>query len=259
LPGAVGKIGMAGFTLAGGSGPLTPRFGLGLDNLLGTELVLADGRCIKADTSDNPDLFWALKGGGGNFGVVTALQLRLHPIQEVLAGKILFPWSDAHVVLDGFTSIIASAPDELAVRTALASGPDGKPAIVVALCWSGDPAQGQEFIARLQHLGTPLMANAGPLECGDLFSLFEPSAPRGRRYAQQTRWLLEVTPEIIRELIDINGSKTSPFSVVALQSFHGAPTRVPLEATAFGLRQKHVLVSIVAAWEGEDNDPRHRQ
>jgi FAD/FMN-containing dehydrogenase len=259
LPGAVGKIGMAGFTLAGGSGPLTPRFGLGLDNLLGTELVLADGRCIKADTSDNPDLFWALKGGGGNFGVVTALQLRLHPIQEVLAGKILFPWSDAHVVLDGFTSIIASAPDELAVTTALASGPDGKPAIVVALCWSGDPAQGQEFIARLQHLGTPLMANAGPLECGDLFSLFEPSAPRGRRYAQQTRWLLEVTPEIIRELIDINGSKTSPFSVVALQSFHGAPTRVPLEATAFGLRQKHVLVSIVAAWEGEDNDPRHRQ
>jgi FAD/FMN-containing dehydrogenase len=259
--GTIGKIGMAGFTLAGGYGPLSSRFGLGLDNLIGVELVLADGRRIKADASENVDLSWALRGGGGNLGVVTSMHVRLHPVREVLAGKILFPWSDARPVLSGYAKAMASAPDELAVTAAIVSGPDGSPAVLLAPYWSGDMAQGQEIIAGLQRLGSPLMGGVGPMACADVFGLFEPNAPSGRRYAQQTRWLRDITPETITDLIEIGSSKTSTFSLVAVQSFHGAASRVPLQATAFGLRRKHFLASIVAAWDatGEDDDAKHRQ
>jgi FAD/FMN-containing dehydrogenase len=259
--GTLGKIGMAGFTLAGGYGPLSSRFGLALDNLIGAELILADGRRVKADASENVDLFWALRGGGGNFGVVTSMQVRLHPVREVLAGKILFPWSDARSVLSGYAKAMASAPDELAVTAGVLSAPDGGPAVFMAPYWSGDMARGQEIIAGLQRLGSPLMAAVGPMACGDVFGLFEASAPSGRHYAQQTRWLPEITPETITDLIAVGSSKTSPFSLVAVQSFHGAPSRVSLRDTAFGIRRKHFLASIVAAWDATDEDDgaKHRR
>lgn len=259
--GAIGKIGMAGFTLAGGYGPLSPLFGLGLDNLIGAELVLADGRHIKADSMENADLFWALRGGGGNFGVVTSMRIRLHPIRPVLAGKILFPWSDAQAVLSGYAETMASAPDALAVTAAVVSGPSGNPAVVLAPHWSGDLAQGQEIIDKLQRLGTPLMASVGPISGTDIFGLFEPNAPSGRHYAQQTRWLPEMTPGIITDLIEIGSNKTSPLSLVGVQSFHGVPSRVPLQATAFGMRRRHFLASIVAAWDADtqDHGDKHRQ
>jgi FAD/FMN-containing dehydrogenase len=177
--GAIGKIGMVGFALGGGYGPLAQRFGLGLDNLVGAELVLVNGELAKADASENPDLFWALRGGGGNFGVVTSMQVRLHPVREMLAGKILFPWSDARSVLVGYADLMASAPDELAITAAVVSGPDGNPAVALAPHWSGDMAQGHELIAGLQQLGSPIMASVGIMPCDRVEQLSddEPNLP----------------------------------------------------------------------------------
>src|SRR5271165_2434011 len=125
--GNCGTVGMVGLTTGGGYGPLTSRYGLALDNLLGAEVVLADGRLVYCDDRENPELFWALRGGGGNFGAVTAMRVRLHPVRQVLGGMILFPWSEAESVLRGYAKAIADAPDELSVLAVLLSAPDGSP------------------------------------------------------------------------------------------------------------------------------------
>jgi FAD/FMN-containing dehydrogenase len=251
--GTMAKIGMAGFTLAGGYGPLTPHFGLGLDNLIGAELVVPDGRCLSVSATENADLFWALRGGGGNFGVVTSMRIRLHQVHQVLAGKIVFPWAEARSVLAGFAAAMASAPDELAATAALVSTPNGDPAVVLAPCWSGDIDRGKAWVDGLTRLGSPTMVNVQSMSCDALFGLFEGSAPKGRHYAQQTRWLGELTGDTIAALIESGESRESPLSVLAIQSFHGVPTRIPLQTTAFGLRGKHFLASIVAAWDESDD------
>jgi FAD binding domain/Berberine and berberine like len=250
--GTMGKIGMVGFTLAGGYGPLSPRFGLGLDNLVAAELITPDGRLINTSAAEHPDLFWALRGGGGNFGVVTAMQIQLHPMREVLAGKILFPWSEARSVLSGFADVMKTTSDELAATAVIVSGPDGALAIALAPCWSGETERGMEVIDELKRLGSPIMANIKSMTCTELFGLFEGNAPRGRHYSQQTRWIPDITTETITNLLEIGNCKTSPFSVVAVQSFHGAPSRVPLHSTAFGLRQRHFLVGVIAGWDAAE-------
>ncbi|MEA2770592.1 MAG: hypothetical protein QOD93_3554, partial [Acetobacteraceae bacterium] len=143
---------MAGLTLGGGYSPLSPRYGLAVDNLLGVEIVLADGRRITVCDLEHPELFWALRGGGGNFGVVTALRIRLHPMRELLAGMILFPLSDAGSVLRGYAEIMASAPDELTVMAGMMSPPDVGPVVFLAPVWSGSPSAGEECMTVLRRL-----------------------------------------------------------------------------------------------------------
>ena len=140
--GGWGTVGMVGLTTGGGYGPLTSRYGLALDNLLGAEVVLAGGRLVDCDARENPDLFWALRGGGGNFGVVTSMRVRLHPIRQVLGGTMLFPWSQAESVLGGYAELIANAPDELSVLGGVVSAPDGSPMVLLAPMWSGEARQG---------------------------------------------------------------------------------------------------------------------
>jgi FAD/FMN-containing dehydrogenase len=132
VTGAAGTIGMAAMTLGGGYGPLTPQYGLALDNLLGADVVLADGRIVTANAASNTDLWWALRGGGGNFGVVVSMRIRLHPVKGLLTGLILFPWSEAASVLQGYADLAASAPDELSVIIGVLAGPDGDPVLILA-------------------------------------------------------------------------------------------------------------------------------
>jgi berberine-like enzyme len=189
------------------------------------------------------------------------MRIRLHPVSEVLTGKLLFPWSDARSVFSGYAKVMASAPDELSVTVGVASMPNGAPVVLMAPFWSGNIEQGQEVITGLQSLGSLLMAGVRPMTCSEIFTLFEASAPSGRYYFQQTRWLPEITAATITSLIEAGNSNTSPFSLVAVQSFHGAPSRIALQDTAFGLRQKHFMAGIVAAWEpaDQDNASKHRQ
>jgi hypothetical protein len=249
VTGNVGAVGMAGFLLAGGYGPLTTRFGLAVDNLLAAELVLADGRLVRADTSQNQDLFWALRGGGGNFGVVTSMRIRLHPIGKLLAGIILFPWSQARSVLSGHAEILSSAPDELSVLAGELTGPDGSPVLFLGPIWTGEPAKGEEFITRLQTLGTPIASQIAWMSLADLLGLYDAQVVNGRHYALQTRWLADLTPEVISALVAGGAARTSPCSIIALHHFHGVGTQVAADATAFAMRRDHFMVEIIAAWE----------
>ena len=259
--GNCGSVGMVELTIGGGYGPLTPRYGLALDNLLGAEVVLADGRLVKCDAQENPGLFWALRGGGGNFGVVTSMRVGLHRIRELLAGMIMFSWSAAESVLYAYSQVIATAPDELSVLAGVLSDPNGSPLLFLAPMWSGEGKQGEEFIAELRRLGKPVVDQIAPMTYLDWLQMFESAAPAGRHYAAQTRSLRALTVDVISTLVNSGNRKTSPFSGIIVHHFRGAATRVPLAATAFGLRAEHFMVEIIAAWDpAPDEDSRvHRQ
>ena len=261
VTGTVKAVGMAGLTLAGGYGPLNGKYGLALDNLLGAEVVLANGLRIRADANENGDLYWALRGGGGNFGVVTSLRYRLHPIGSVLCGLMLFPASEALRVLRGYQELIAAAPDELTIMTGFLPGPDRQPMLFVFPTWSGDRAGGDAVVSKLNELGTPLSIKIGPMAYEDVLSMFEAQVVNGRHHELQTRWVAELTEDTAALLLEGARAITSSFSAIAVHHFHGAATRVPVTETAFGLRRHHLLVEIIAAWEhsSADDGTIHRQ
>jgi FAD/FMN-containing dehydrogenase len=257
--GNCGTVGMVGLTLGGGYGPLTPRYGLALDNLLAAEVVLADGRLVNCDEQENSDLFWALRGGGGNLGVIVSMRVRLHPIRQVLAGMILFSWLESESVLRGYADAIAEAPDELSVLAGMLSAPDGSPVVCLAPMWSGEGTQGEEWIVRLRQLGTPLIDQVSLTGYRDWLDMLGVAAPVGRHYAAQTRSLPALSPDVISTLVAAGQQRSSPFSAIILHHFRGAATRVPLAATAFGLRKDHFMVEIIAAWEPTGDGSKHLQ
>ncbi len=258
VTGTVKAVGMAGFTLGGGYGPLCGKHGLGVDNLLGAEVVLADGRIVTADDSHEPDLLWGLRGGGGGFGVVTSARYRLHCLGSVTAGLILFGLDEAARVLRGYAELIAFAPDELTVMSGFLSGPDGNPLLFLFPTWSGEPAEGEREIAGLEQLGTPVMTQVAPMAYEDALGMFDAQVVNGRHHLLRTRWLPELTDETAAVLIEAARTVSSPLSVIALHHFHGAAARVPTPDTAFGLRRDHLLVEILAAWEPAASADRAR-
>jgi FAD/FMN-containing dehydrogenase len=256
-----GVVGMAGLTLAGGYGPLLSSHGLALDNLVGAEVVLADGRCVGASADENPDLFWALRGGGGDFGVVTSMKVRLHPQQPMLGGMILFPGSQAGAVLSRYAEVAASAGDDLTALLGLIGLPDGASPLLLAPAWSGEAALGGAVMTALQSLGTPIHAEVAPMSYQDLVRASDSRVASGLSHAVETRWTPHLTEEVISAILAAARERTSPNSAIILQHFRGAAARVPLEATAFGLRSEHFLVEIIASWSPEDADDgaRHRR
>jgi FAD/FMN-containing dehydrogenase len=261
VTGNVGAAGMAALTLGGGYGALTPKFGLALDNLLGAEVVLEDGSVVTADSTNNGELFWALRGGGGNFGIVVSMRIRLHALGEILSGIIMFPWSEARTVLHGYAALMSGAPDELSVLAGVFPTPTGQPAVLLAPAWCGEATRGRQAIAELVGLGTPLLSNVGATTYADMLAMYDSHLLNGRRYAIQTRKLADLKSDAITPLISAGSSRSSPGSVIALQHFHGAGTRIATPATAFGLRRRHFTVEIVATWESgpDDDGAAHRK
>lgn len=255
--GICGGVGMAGLTLGGGYGPLNGRFGLALDNLLGAEVVLADGRIVTADATHEPELFWALRGGGGNFGVVTSMRVRLHPLDRLIGGIIVYPWSEGPTVLRGLSEVMSTAPDELTVESGVMSGPDGNPAIYVAPAFSGDHRRGQPTVDELATFATPLITQVGPITYGEVLGLFDVGSVLNVGREVRTRTVAGYTPEVIDALVEAARTLTSPHSVIPIHHFHGASTRVAPDQTAFGNRRPHLVVEICAGWEGGDS-ARHR-
>jgi FAD/FMN-containing dehydrogenase len=249
MTGNCGPVGLGGLYLGGGYCPLTPKYGLAADNLLGADLVLADGRAIRVSSSENSELLWALRGGGGNFGVVTSLSVRLQPAAPLLAGIMLFPLSDAPTVLRGYATLMAQAGDELAMGAGMLCGPDGTPAAFVAPVWNGDLARGEELIRELRSLGTPLLEHVGVMAYGELVRMYDDYTVNGRHYDIQTRWMPDLTAEMIELLVRAGRHMTSPFSIINIQHLHGAATRVHPDSTAFAQRRKHFLIETIVAWE----------
>jgi FAD/FMN-containing dehydrogenase len=262
VTGSCGGVGMAGLTLGGGYGPLSGRFGLALDNLLAADVVLADGRIVTAGPDDDQELFWALRGGGGNFGVVTAMRYALHDLPSIRTGVLLFPFAEARAVLEACVDIAARAPDELIVQLGLVAGPDGVPAAMVAPTWSGLPEQGETRLAPFFEVGTPLVGASETMPCGGRLAILDPYVVYGQRVHMETAWLPAFDSGNINALVEAMANAVSPGCAILSHEFRGAASRVPENATAFGLRRDHVMVEILASFPDRSDsleEPRHRQ
>ena len=253
VTGPSGEVGVAGFVLGGGYGLTTPSHGLGSDNLLAAEVVMADGSLVHTSVTENPDLLWALRGGGGNFGVVTQLQIQLHPAKPLLAGRIMFDLKEAKQILEGYNELMKTAPDELFVLVQVIETPDGKSTLNIAPNWFGDPEEGQLVIDRIRKLGTPLREQISQTNMKSLLESFAPFIINGRRIYAKTRWLTELHPDLTAIIADAVNHKTSPLSVIGLMEIHGAATTVPLADTAFGLRERHFVLLIGSEWTLDDD------
>jgi FAD/FMN-containing dehydrogenase len=260
VTGTAKQVGLAGFTMGGGYGPLNGQFGLALDNLVEATVVLADGSSVTANESDHADLFWAIRGGGGNFGVLASLKTRTHRLSEVQAAFILFPISEAKTALGRYQEILDNAPDELGLMTGFLTGQDGKPMLFIASHWSGDKTQGDALLGQITSLKGAITVSQGSSRYADSMGIFDPLVVNGRHHYIETRNLDRFNVESIAALVDGAEQMSSPFSGIVIHDFHGKATRVSPDAAAFPLRKPHLLVEIVSAWDksSEELDAKHR-
>ena len=254
--GTVGGTGLAGLTLGGGLGWFMGKYGLTIDNLLAVEIVTADGRVLRASVSEHPDLFWGVRGGGGNFGIVTAFEFQLHPVGQVLAGKVVYPMEHAREVLRFYREYTSMAPDELTAYASLMTTPGGLPAIAINLCYCGPLEAGERLVEPIRKFGAPLVDLIRPRSYLKLISLADTGAPAGRHYYEKASTLKRLSDEAIETIANSGSSCTSPSSLVLIQHVHGAASRVGSTETAFALRGESYVISIVAAWDGGEAD-RH--
>jgi FAD/FMN-containing dehydrogenase len=252
--GVVGEVGMVGLALGGGYGPLNGIAGLALDNVAEVQLVLADGRLVTADADNEPELFWALRGGGGSFGVITRLRLRTHRIAQVIAGVVIFDWQQASRVLANYDALMPTVPDELTVELSIATGPDGGPALFVWPTWSGPSPDADAWLAKVAGLGAPLMTELQPMPYSKAITLLDPHIVSGRHNELRTVTLRGFCRDTIDALIRAADTRTSLLSGLAIHHFHGAATRFGLTETAFGVREPHFVVEVLATWNPDDDD-----
>ncbi|SEA68199.1 FAD-binding oxidoreductase [Pedobacter hartonius] len=250
--GNCGEIGMTGYSLVGGYGLTSPSTGLAADSIIGAEVVLANGQIVTASEAENPDLLWGLRGGGGSFGVVTSLRLSLYPAKPLLAGFIMFPLSETETILHGYNKLMKSAPDELSAIVAFKPAPDGTKVIMIAPTWYGDVEEGQRVIDSIRKLGNPVMEQVTETTIKDLLESLSNFIENGHFHYCTTRWMSDVAPEVMTAIADAASQPTSALSGIGLMHLHGAPARVPLSETAFGLREAHFAVSALAEWTTED-------
>lgn len=264
--GMVSTTGVGGLTLGGGLGHLTRAYGLSIDNLLSAELVLADASVVTASETQHPDLFWAIRGGGGNFGVVTALTFRLHPVSVVYGGPLLYPRECAGDVLRLYRDFLAAAPDEMSAMFAYLIVPPGPPfpehlhgATMCAIlpCYVGPLDRGAELVQPLRDFGPPALDLLGPIPFPVLQSLFDPLAPSGL----QQYWKADFVSEITDAMIDIHttfGPQIPTLtSIVHIYPVSGAAGRVGADATAYAHRAARFVHIIGAAYPDPAETPRH--
>ncbi len=252
--GTVGDTGIAGLTLGGGFGWLEGACGMTVDNLLAADVVLADGRLVRASPDQNPDLFWALRGGGGNFGVVTAFEYRLHPIGPTIAGGlVVHPYPAARDLLRFFRTLVQAAPDPLTVAAAILTGPDGNKACAIACAYAGPVEEGLKAVASIKAFGTPAMDAIGPLPYVAQQGLLEQASPPGLRNYWKAEFIETLSDAFIDTWVDAYAGVPSPTSFQLLFPIHGVASRVAPDATAYPHR--HGLhMGVYGQWKPADPD-----
>ncbi len=262
--GIVTHTGIAGLTLGGGIGWLMRKYGATVDNLLSVDVVTADGELVTASEDHNPDLFWGIRGAGGNFGIVTSFEYRLHPVGPiVLAGPIFHPLHDALEALRFYREFAATAPDELTtifelgVAQPLPFLPEdvhGQPIVMVGACYAGPPGDGAEVVRPLKEFGNPIADLLEPKPYLELQSMFDPFVPHGWHRYWRSVELPPLTDSAIDTLIDHTSRITSPRSYTIVFQLGGALARVAEDATAYPQRDAAFNVNINAVWTEDDPD-----
>lgn len=246
--GFISTTGIAGLTLGGGLGWLMRKHGIACDNLRSLEIVTADGQVRTAAGSENPDLFWALRGGGGNFGVVTAFEFGLHPVGQMLAGVVFFPLDQADTALRFYRDFMATAPDELMAYAILLTSPDGARMFAVPVCYVGAPASAEPLLRPLRNHPSMAADMVRPMSYREIQSMFDPAFPSGRFNYWKSSFLRDISDEAIAMLVAHFNSVPSPFSAVAIEPFGGAVARVGHDDTAFPHRNAKFSIVIVSMW-----------
>jgi FAD/FMN-containing dehydrogenase len=255
--GAVSGTGIAGYTLGGGLGWLMAKYGLAADNLLAVELVTAEGDVLQVDAASHADLFWALRGGGGNFGVATSFTYQLHPVRTVVGGLIAHPIEAAVDLLRFYRDAVGDTSDDLTVFAGLVHAPDGSGAKLAALvvCHTGDPVDAERDLEPFKTWGSPLVVDVGPMPYPVMNTLLDAGFPAG----SLNYWLSSFTRGLPDELIDIAVERfagvPSPMSAILLEHFHGAVTRIGATETAVPHRHRGWNLLIPSVWtDPADNE-----
>lgn len=255
--GLISTTGIAGFTLGGGIGWLMRQYGLACDNLRSVRIVTADGSLSCADADENADLFWGLRGGGGNFGVVTEFSYALHPVTQVIGGMVLHPAAHSRELLEFYRDYTVTAPDELTTMFAFLTAPpapfvpgalQGKPAVAIAACYSGSLERGAEVMRPLKEFGSPAVDLLGPMPYLALQSMLDAGAPSGIQNYWKSNYLQVLTDDAVEIFIHQAERMISPLSAIHIQQLGGAVRRVPEDATAYANRDAEFVVNIIGTW-----------
>ncbi len=254
--GIVSKTGMAGLTLGGGIGWLTRKHGLTCDNLLSAEVVTAGGQLLTASADENPDLFWGIRGGGGNFGIVTEFTFRLHPVKQVTGGMILYPAASAHEVFRFYRDYISAAPDELTTMLAFLPAPapflseriQNIPIVAVHVCYSGPAGTAEEILKPLRSFGKPLHDMIKGIPFLEMQSMLDAGAPPGLLNYWKSSYLNNLDDDVMKEILLYFNKVPSPLTQIHIQHLQGAVGRAREDETAFSHRSALCVLNIVSKW-----------
>jgi FAD/FMN-containing dehydrogenase len=267
--GLVSTTGIAGFTLGGGFGWLVRKHGLTVDNLLSVDMVLASGQRLTASPTENADLFWGVCGGGGNFGIVTSFQYRLHPVgPDVYGGAIFYPVEKARAFLQFYREWTPTLPDELSTMVAFLTAPPepfvpkelvGTPMIALALCYAGAAGEGEQVVKPLRAFAPPAIDVIGPIPYLALQSIFDATAPNGINAYWKTEYLNDLGDDAVDVLVDHTAKmkSLSPFAAVHIHHWGGAVTRAKADATAFAHRDAPYVLNIIGLWMEQEKADKH--
>ncbi len=255
--GTVSTTGIAGLTLGGGLGWLMGKYGLACDNLISAEVITAGGRVVRASADENPDLLWALRGGGGNFGVVSWFEYQLHPVGPVTSGHVTYRMEHARDVVQLFRELTSTAPDELSLH-ALLHTPDALPGAEILGCHCGSLAEGEAATRPLTRFGEPALGAFGPASYVDTnMMLYDAGWPRGARSYWKSNFLAELTDTVIDAMIEQFVGCPSPMSGLLLEHIHGAAARVGIAETAFAHRGESYSLLVAAQWLEPKEDEKN--
>lgn len=267
--GRFSTTGIGGLTLGSGSGWLERKCGLSADNLLAAEVVLADGRVVRASAEENPDLFWGLRGGGGNFGIVTSFLYRLHRVGPIIYGGMLLSAPDrADDILRCFRDLMDGAPDDLGGAVAFICAPPepfvpeearGKPVVAVVLCWTGDHDEGERAVAPLREAAQPVADLVGPMPYAALQSMLDASGPKGIHAYMKAEFIEDLNDDVLAKLSDNGLHPPGPLTQLLLEPMGGAISRVGEQDTALGRRDTAWCYHAISLWmePGQDAEDAH--
>jgi FAD binding domain/Berberine and berberine like len=255
--GVVSKTGIAGLTLGGGTGWLARKYGLTCDNVVSCEVVTAEGDLVTANNEINADLFWGLRGGGGNFGIVTSFLYRAHPVSTVLGGVIAYTRDQAAALLRYYRDFMPAAPDELTAYAGLISMPDGTPAVGVMACYCDDLTEGERVLKPLRAFGSPVFDAIQPTSFPTMQKLVDEMSPDSTHNYWRSTFIRDFSDEVIDLIIEHGNRMESRLSRIVIQFFGGAAGRVAPADTAFAQRQAEYNVGIETQWTDAAESEKH--